>query len=51
MLALMTTLTWLEMMPLARIIEAQGGMRWMLMICKCLAISPDDVELERVAVV
>jgi hypothetical protein len=44
-------LTWLEMMPLARIMEAQGGMRWMLTICKCLGISPDDVALERVVVV
>jgi hypothetical protein len=44
-------LTWLEMMPLARIMEAQGGMRWMLMICKCFGISPDDVALERVVVV
>jgi hypothetical protein len=27
--------------------QAQGGMRWMLMICKCFGISPDDVALER----
>jgi hypothetical protein len=28
----------------------RGGVRWMLMICKCLGISPDDVALERVVV-
>jgi hypothetical protein len=33
------------------VMEAQGGMRWMLMIFKCLGISPDDVALERVVVV
>jgi hypothetical protein len=44
-------LTWLEMMPLARTMEAQEGMRWMLMICKCLGILPDDVARERFVVV
>jgi hypothetical protein len=50
MLVFLIIFTWLlmEMVSLARIMQAQGGMRLMLMICKSLGISPGDTALERV---